>query len=539
MFKKYLKLLNYIGPYKRKRIFIIVICSISIAVGSTIPYLIGELINYINSSSSLEEIFRMGIITVAVAILASSLNSYQNYQWHVYMNSFVNYFRALMLGKALEKDISYYKGKSEDFSTKILHDALIIAEDISVGYPMLVLNVLRLGIVVCLMVFMSPKLTLIPLTVIPIYITIFQIINKKLRVRSKEEREKFSQVSYMVNEYLDGIIDIKLNKKENFFLTKFKNTINIYTNILKKIKMYRAVSYGANAIISSVLPVAVLIYGGILVSQGKLELGYLFSFYAYLDFLYEPMNNLVDWYTGLNISLGMCDRVLDFLEKKEIRETGKPIESINKIEIKNLCFSYDGENNVIDGLNLSLEHGDILGGIGSSGSGKSTLIEILLKIWEDYSGSIKINGVELKEIDKSSLYNKVSLLEQEPFIFSDTIRNNITFSEEPIDISSYIENSKARQLIEKKGGLGAYLKACGEELSGGEKQRLAIARVLYKNADLIILDEFTSSLDLDVEKEIVDAIGKLDNSNKIYIIISHRKYPLTITNKIIDLSELR
>ncbi|WP_300410741.1 ABC transporter ATP-binding protein [Lagierella sp.] len=535
MFKKYLKLLSYIGPYKKRRLSIIILSSISMIINCFLPFLIGELVNMINSSNPVKEIIDFGWKAGVVAIVAALLESLQYCNWHMYAVEFINYFRGLTLKAALNKDISYYRMKQEDFSTRILLDSSTIANDICVGFPVLILNVANLLVVFGFMLYMNVKLALIPLIAVPVFVMLFHFLDKGIREKSKSERRQFSELSELIKEYLDGIFDIKINRNEEYFQNKFNNEIKDYSSTEKKIKLYTALSYGVNMIVKNLLPISVLLYGVVLVSKGELEIGYLFAFYTYLGFLYEPMSNLVDWYTLINVSLGMSDRVLEFLETEEEESHGIKVDSIESIEVKNLQFSYNGEDQILESIDFSLNKGDILAVVGPSGSGKSTLIEILLKIWDEYKGSIKVNGIELKEIDKTTFYDEVAVLEQEPFIFTGSIEDNIVFDAQKPNLNSIISHSNLNNIIKNKGGLHSKIFGGGKNLSGGEKQRIALARVLFKRANLIFLDEFTSSLDLESEKEIVNSIGNLDRKDKIVILITHRQYPLKLANKILKL----
>ncbi|WP_276881847.1 ABC transporter ATP-binding protein [Anaerococcus tetradius] len=526
--------MSYIGPFKKTRLFILFICSVDILLASLTPFLIGELINIINNGEAVALIMKQGLITILVALFSGILNTYQNYKWHLFSVEYLNYFRTLLLKAGLNKDTSFYKNKNEDYATRILQDSLNIAEDISIGLPMLILNVLRLAIVIFFMVRMNAKLSLIPLTVIPIYIVVFHFINKDIREKSKKEREGYSLISKTVNEYLSGIFEIKINNKEEFFLDKFRNKIKEYTNILKRMRLLRAISYGFSTIITGALPVITLVVGGIMVYKGNLEIGFLFSFYAYLDFLYEPMNNLIDWYTNINVSLGMADRILDFLDYEIRSEEGIKVNSIEKIQVKDLDFSY-GDKEVLKNISFDLNKGDILAIVGESGSGKSTLANLLLKNIDFKAGSIFVNGIDLHDIDKKSYYDNLSLISQDVFIFTDTLRDNISYGGRLDKKSHIFKEARLEKLINSRKSLESLVS--NDELSGGEKQRLAIARVLYKNSDLIVLDEFTAALDQENEKEIVDTFMNMNNKDKIYIIISHRKYPLSMANKILDLND--
>lgn len=537
MVKKYRKLLGYIGPFRKRRFWLVVLCAASILIGSIMPFFIGKLVNMVTVSAPIADILKFGALLIIIGLLDATLNSTQNYIWHMYSTEYLNYFRTIMLQAALKKNVKFFKENDEDFTNRILHDTSILSYDISIGFPMLILNVLRIGIVVVLMFYMSPLLTILPLLIVPIYTFTFHRIDKKIRTASNKERQLFTRVSETVKEYLNGVLQIKINGKEKFFLDNFKNSINEYTDSAKDIKKYTAISYGVGRFTKALLPIVVLISGAILIIKGQLTLGYLFAFYSYLDFLYEPMTNLSDWYTGINVSLGMSDRVLSFLEDDMEEETGDKIRSINSIEFKDVSFSYDSQKPVLNSVNFKFEKGDIVGIIGPSGSGKSTIIDIILKIWDTYTGEVIVNDTELRKINRSSYYDNLSLVEQEPFIFRDTILRNIQFDNEVVD-ENVLRESELSNLVEKKDGkLNHELTTNGANLSGGEKQRIALARALYSDKDLIILDEFTSALDNETEDKIVQNIKRLGDEGKIVIIITHRKSPLSITNKIIDLEK--
>lgn len=537
MFKKYRRLLSYIGPFKKRRFYLVLLCAISIIMASIMPFFIGKLVNMITESAPISDIITFGFVLIIIGILDATLNSAQNYVWHMYSTEYLNYFRTLMLDAALKKNIKFFKMNDEDFTNRILHDTSILSYDISIGFPMFILNVLRIGVVVGLMLFMSPVLTILPILIVPIYTFTFHKIDKKIRAASNKERTLFTKVSETVSEYLHGVIQIKINRKEKFFLDNFVRAIDEYTQSAKDIKKYTAISYGVGGFIRTLLPISVLIFGAILIIKGKLLLGYLFAFYSYLDYLYEPMKNLSDWYTGLNVSIGMSDRVLDFLEYDLEENTGLKIKGIKTLEFKDVSFSYDGKKQVLNNMNFKLESGDIVGIIGPSGSGKSTIIDIILKIWDTYSGEVLINEVELKDINRASYYEHMSLVEQEPFIFRDTILRNIQFEDNKLN-EKVLNMSEISEMVEnKKDKLNHSLTTGGGNLSGGEKQRIALARALYTDADILILDEFTSALDNETEEKIVKNIEKLRDDGKIVIIITHRKRPLSITNKIIDLEK--
>ncbi|WP_460287825.1 ABC transporter ATP-binding protein [Clostridium faecium] len=516
---------------------------IGMLVSILIPYLMALFINEIQDMKDLTTVMRIGIVIAAVSFVASILNTAQNYVWHRFSIKFVNHIRMKMFKSAIDKDLVYFKeNKSGDIMSKILYDVTPVSEHIAIGIPILIINIVRLIAVFIFMAMLNIKLTLIVLIVAPIYCIIFNLINKQLRENSRREREEFSKVTGELQEDIGGIYTIKLFEKEKYFCQKFNNVINKYIKYVNKNLFFRAVSYGTTGMIESMLPIVILLVGSILISNGTLKIGSLMGFYAYLNYIYEPMNNLSDWFIGTQTTLGMSDRITEFLDAEnniETLEEGKNnINEITSIEFKNVSFSYDKKENVLNALSFKVEKGDKVAIVGASGKGKSTIIQLLMKIYDGYTGDIFINGMSIRDIAKHSIYEKMSLVEQNLFIFNGTVKENITFDNEN---SSYLlkalETSKTNSFVNGfERDLDYLLLEGGKNISGGQKQRICICRALAKNFDVLILDEATSALDKNLEVEIVNNINKyITENNKILITISHKPEPISICNKIIKL----
>lgn len=467
-------------------------------------------------------------------------NSLQNYTWHVYKIKFMDYFRTLMLESFFKKKSEFLKNNFENISSKILQDTENISKNISLGVPILILNIAHLLIVLFFMLKISFKLTLIVVFLVPTVMIFLSFFQSSIGKNSMKERDAFSTLTDNIKEYTDGIFQIKVFKKEKFFLNKFKENIKSYEFFLKKLMLFTSLSYAISNISIIMLPIIILIFGSMEVNYGNLTLGYLFSFYFYLGFIYAPIENLTNCITNLQISLGMSDRIINFLQDDmEDAIKGEEISKIDKIQIKNLSFSYDGKNDVFKNLSVNFKKGDIVAIVGDSGTGKSTFIDVLLKFWKNYKGDIFINDIELNKISKESYYKKVSYLEQNTFLFKGSLFENISFKKmEDENLIKSIELSKVDKIIENKKEKNFFIESSSKNVSVGEKQRIALARSLYKDFDILILDEFTASVDNDTEEEIVKNIKEIAK-DKIILIVTHRKYPLTICNKIINLNDYK
>lgn len=540
MLKKYLGLYKYIGKYKKEQILMSMLCMLAMGVAILIPYLMAIFINRIQEYNDFNSIINITVIIAIVSLIASILNTIQNYIWHRFKVRFVNHIRVSVFKEIINKKLVYFKeNKSGDILSKILYDTNSVAEHIAIGIPMLLINIFRLLGVFIFMGMINVKLTLIVLIIAPIYCGLFNIINKHLRENSGKEREAFSKVTSDVQDYLGGISTIKILKKENYFKNKFVNSLNNYENFNNKNLLFRAVSYGTTDIIINLLPVTILFVGSIFISKGTLKIGSLIAFYTYLNYIYEPINNLSDWFVGVQTTLGMSSRITDLLEtdKDYLDNEGIYINEINSIQFKDVSFSYNNNLNVINNLSFKIEKGDKVAIVGASGTGKSTILQLLMKVYNEYTGDILINGISLKNINRSSIYDRISLVEQNMFIFNGTIRENIIFDdnrkiEESLNISNCSDFIK-----DFDKGLDEVLLEGGKNISGGQMQRICICRALEKKFDTLILDEATSALDKVSEEKVINNINDyIVSNNKILITISHRDKPVSICNKVINLN---
>ncbi len=544
MLKKYLNLYKYIGKYKKEQILISLLCILAMGVSILIPYLMAIFINRIQEYTDFNLIINITVIIAIVSVLASILNTIQNYIWHRFKVRFVNYIRVSIFKEIINKKLVYFKeNKVGDLLSKILYDTNSVAEHIAIGIPILLINIFRLAGVFTFMGIINMNLTLIVLVIVPIYYCLFNIINKHLRENSRKEREAFSKVTSDVQDYLNGINTIKIFKKENYFKNKFVDSIKNYENFNNKNLLFKAMSYGTTDIIINLLPVTILFVGSIFISKGELKIGSLIAFYTYLNYIYEPINNLSEWFVGVQSTLGMSSRITDILDEdnNDLDNDGLNINEINSIEFKNVSFSYDNKINIINNLSFKIEKGDKVAIVGASGMGKSTILQLLMKVYNEYTGEILINGINLKDINKSSIYDRISLVEQNMFIFNGTIRENIIFNNNNNKIEESLKISSCNEFInDYDKSLYEVLLEGGKNISGGQMQRICICRALEKNFDTLILDESTSALDKLTEEKVINNINDyIVNNNKILITISHRDKPTSICNKIINLNSIK
>ena len=271
----------------------------------------------------------------------------------------------------------------------------------------------------------------------------------------------------------------------------------------------------------------------------KLSLGVLVSFISYTSMFYNPVNffaNLSDSYQN---AVASTEKVMDIINAEPEHDFGKGHElgtMKGKIEFRNVNFSFDRSKKVLNDVNFVIEPGDVVGIVGTTGSGKSTLINLLMRFYDDYEGEIFVDDVNIKEIDMGYYRSQIGYVQQEPMMFRDTIFNNIAYSvpgAHPEMVLNAADIANAHGFISRLPD--AYDTMLGERgvgLSGGEKQRLSIARAVLKNPGVLIFDEATSAVDSETEKLIQDAIDRLIRG-RTTLMIAHRLSTLRKANKII------
>jgi ABC-type multidrug transport system fused ATPase/permease subunit len=541
MLKQNKQLKDLFKPYRKAQLSLCLLLSLQIILTAYIPFQIKELINLITINEALNLIIKTGLIIVVLTIIGVLIGMLQNYYWHRTRLSSVNYLRLKMFESALQKNKVFFdKHTTGEILAKIMDDVVIVAQNLVIGLPMLFANVLTLVVVVFVLFKLSFRLAIICIIILPIYYGVFHFLNKRIRHTSKMERERFSKVMEDAQEKLLGITTIKLFRKHNYILNKFKTTLDGHFKFVSKNALFNSLGTGLNSLIMSLLPIIILIYGGYLIKNSLITLGSLIAFYTYLSNIYEPISNLSNFNMGLQTALGMKDRILDFLNSDLEQDFGTvEISKFEYLEFKNVSFSYDSDKYILDNISFRINRGDKVAFIGNSGGGKSTILSLIARIYRPNSGEIIINGYNLEDINQHSLYSIIALLDQNPFVFNGSMEENISLGN-TIDsaiLNEVIAASRTSDLVTDNKSLKEYnITEFGSNLSGGQKQRLCLCRILAKHSQIIILDEATSALDIELENQIVDNLNSFfDKNDKTLITVSHRPSILKICNKVIQI----
>ncbi|CEQ18096.1 ABC transporter ATP-binding protein [Paraclostridium sordellii] len=530
------RLSNIFLKFKKQKVFLIIIIILTTLISAFIPFLVMDLIDTITYHLNFSKITKLGTLIIAITLIKIVLDFTQNYYWHKLRLNAVNHLREFMFEKMLYKSKEYFdKTSTGKILAMIMDDSSIVAQNIVIGMPMLASNIIHLLTVSVVLFILSKQLFLVLLILIPIYTIVFNKLNSKIRNISKIERVHFADIMNDAQEKIDGIDTIKVFQREEFMYKNFSEKIQNHFKFVSKNLFYESMGRGITDGIIALTPVVILLYGSFLIANEKLTLGGLMAFYTYISYLYEPLMNLSDFNLGRQKAISVGENILDFIDIECNEKDGVfKISEFEKLEFKNVCFSYKGENDIIKELSFTINKGDKVAIKGGSGSGKSTLLKLILRMYNPTYGNIYINNIDIRDIELSSLYKLFSIQVQNLFVFEGTIEENISLGK-TINIEKIYKSMDLGQLNRTLNPFNNIKNNINNNLlSGGQKQRLCLSRAFLKPFDILILDEPSSSIDIDLEDNLKLDLKKLIGE-KTLIITSHRPSLLELCNKEINL----
>jgi subfamily B ATP-binding cassette protein MsbA len=522
---------NYTKKFVNK-IFIAVFFSILVA-GSTsaIAWLLDPAIKKIFIEKDQTLIFIIPIfIVVAFATKGTSLYIAKTIMISV-GEEIKKLLQSDMLKSFIQADVQFIENKhTGKYISNLTFDVNMITSLLSTALLNLFKDGLTLIGLLTVMFFQNWKLSLIAIIMIPLASVTARTLGKRMRKVSTEAQEK----SGLLNTYLIEIFKnhklIKIFQREKFE----NNRADKYIEELKeKSKKIAIVFVRATPIMETLtgLMIAILIfYSGKLIANNEIGINNFFSFLAAMMLAYQPVRALATLNIGINQGLSAAQRILPIIDNKKYiidKEEDRPLSLSNgTIEFKNINFMYDNkEGHVLNSINLSIEGGKMTSLVGLSGAGKSTILNLIPRFYDCISGDILIDGNSIYKTKITSLRKNISLVSQDTTLFDDSIKNNIAYANENAEDKDIIEAAKlsfADEFINKlPNKYDTIIGENGVRLSGGEKQRLSIARAMLKKSHIILLDEATSSLDAETENKIQEAINYL-TKDRTTLVIAHR-----------------
>lgn len=440
--------------------------------------------------------------------------------------------RIMVYSKVMRLPLRFFSEERKgDIIARMSGDVGEVENSITSSLDMLIKNPILIVMYFGTLMITSWQLTLFTLLVVPGMGWVMGKVGKKLKRQSLEAQGKWSDTMTQLEETLGGLRIIKAFIAEQKMIDRFIQCSNELRDATNRVATRQALAHPMSEFLGTLLIVLVLWFGGSLIlgEQSSIDAP---TFIFYMVILYSVINPLKEFSkAGYNIPRGLAsmERVDKILKAENpIKETTnpQPLHGLNdKIEFKNIIFSYDGKREVLKNINLTVPKGKTIALVGQSGSGKSTLVDLLPRYHDVQLGEIMINGTNIKEFRIQDLRALIGNVNQEAILFNDTFFNNIAFGVENATMEQVIEASKIANahdfIMETENGYDTNIGDRGGKLSGGQRQRISIARAILKNPPILILDEATSALDTESERLVQEALERLMRT-RTTIAIAHR-----------------
>lgn len=440
--------------------------------------------------------------------------------------------RIMVYSKVLHLPLGFFSEERKgDIIARMSGDVGEVENSITSSLDMLLKNPILVVLYFTTLIITSWQLTLFTILVLPAMGWVMGKVGRKLKRQSLEAQGKWSDTMSQLEETLGGLRIIKAFIAEDRMIRRFSKCSNELRDAINRVAMRQALAHPMSEFLGTILIVAVLWFGGALILGESSSIDAP-TFIFYMVILYSIINPLKEFAkAGYNIPKGLAsmERVDKILKaENNIREITKP-KPLNgltdKVEFKDISFSYDGKKDVLKHVDLTVPKGKTIALVGQSGSGKSTLVDLLPRYHDVQSGQITIDGTDIRDVRISDLRSLLGNVNQEAILFNDTFFNNIAFGVENATMEQVIEAAKIANahefIMEKPEGYDTNIGDRGSKLSGGQRQRISIARAILKNPPILILDEATSALDTESERLVQEALERLMKT-RTTIAIAHR-----------------
>ena len=438
--------------------------------------------------------------------------------------------------------MSYYdKSSVGRLVTRTVSDMETIASIFSQGLFMIFADLILMFSVLIVMIVLSVQLSLIILIILPFVVLATRLFQRAMKVAFNEVRNEVANLNSFVQERLSGIKEIQIFNRQKIESENFKKINERHKKAWLKTVWYNSIFFPIAEISISISVGLIVWYAGsnIIQLENFVSLGTIFLFIQLSQMLFRPLRQIADKFNTLQMGMVAAKRVFEILDSDHnISDKGtlKNEEINGDIKFEKVYFSYVKNNNVLNDINLTIKKGEKIAIVGATGSGKSTIIKLILRLYDLENGVIKINNKNIKNYKISDLRSSISLVNQDIFLFADSIFNNITLFNEKIskkEVEEAAKNIGVLEFINKlPGGLNYNVKERGVMLSEGQRQIISFLRAYVSKPNILILDEATSSIDSKTEELIQFATNKLIQ-DKTSIIIAHRLSTIISADKII------
>lgn len=535
----------YLGLFWADMFFAVLGAVITLVIPLIVRYITGNVILK-EPGEALAQVMRLGIFMLVLVLVECFCNYFISNYGHI-MGAKIEYdMRAEIFSHYQRLSFSFFDNqKVGQLMSRITSDLFEISELLHHGPEDLVISVIKIVGSFVILLWIDVKLTLIAFLFIPVMLVYAAYFNTRMKQAFKRNRAKVADINSWIEDNLSGIRVVKSFANEAVELEKFEEGNQGFLKAKKNSYLYMAGYHSGLGALTTMITIAVLVFGSVLITKGQVNVTDLITFLLYINTFTDPVKKLItlteqfqNGYTGYERFMEMMAIRPDIVDRPDAVE----LASVKgDIAFRDVSFQYEEDSQqVLNHINLEVEAGSYMALVGSSGAGKSTLCSLIPRFYDVSGGGIYIDGTDIRDLKLKSLRDQIGIVQQDVYLFVGTVADNIRYGKPSASFAEIVEaakNANAHDFIMSlPDGYDTDIGQRGIKLSGGQKQRLSIARVFLKNPPILIFDEATSALDNESEKVVQESLEKLAKDRTTFV-IAHRLSTIKNAEKILVLTD--
>jgi ATP-binding cassette, subfamily B, multidrug efflux pump len=536
------RLFSYVKPY-RKTFYLTVLFTVLIAgLAPLRPWLVQHTFDTHIVEGDSAGLINMTLLMVVLLFAQTLLQYFNTFLTNLLGQQVVKDLRTALYKRLISFRLKYFDNTPVGtLITRTISDMETVADIFSEGLIVIIGDILQLVVVVGVMFYTDWKLSLISLSTLPVLFVATNIFKNGIKSTFNEVRNQVARLNTFVQEHITGMSVVQIFNREDLEMEKFREINKLHMKAHIRSVWYYSIFFPVVEILSAISIGLMVWWGAQEAIADKVSFGNLVAFIMYINMLFRPIRELADKFNTLQMGMVSGERVFKVMDTDAVTEN-KGLHSADgvrgSIEFRNVWFAYNEEHWVLKDVSFSIKPGEALALVGATGAGKSSIINLLSRFYEINKGEILLDGVDIREYRLESLRSKIAVVLQDVFLFSDSIRENITLRNPDITDGQIYEAARivgAQQFIERlPGGFDYNVQERGATLSVGQRQLISFIRAYVYNPRILVLDEATSSIDTDTERLLQQATRRL-TENRTSVIIAHRLATIKNADRILVL----
>lgn len=538
------RFIRYYKPYKKLFILDLLAAFLVSACDLFYPMITRNIINDVIPNKQIKLLFVFAIVLTLIFLIKAGLNYFMQYWGHVVGVRMQTDMRRDLFDKLQDMPNKYFdNNKTGVIMSRIINDLLDISELAHHGPEDLFISLVMLVGSFIILCTINVPLTIITFAIIPFLL--FYTIHKRNKMKKafKETRVKTGEVNATIENSISGVRVTKSFGNKAYEMEKFDKSNGIFKKAREHAYKAMAEYFSGMFFLVDMLELIVLIAAGYFTYLGKINVGDFAAYLLYIKMFLQPIRKLINFNEMFQNGMSGFERYEEIMNEENEKEipNAKDLKDVKgKITIKDVTFRYDNKESILENFNLDIEAGKMVALVGPSGGGKTTICNLIPRFYDYESGQIFIDDVDISTVTLKSLRENIGIVQQDVFLFTGTIKENIMYGNPNATDEEVIEAAKNACLHDfimgLEDGYDTFIGERGVKLSGGQKQRISIARVFLKNPAILILDEATSALDNVTEYEIQKALEEL-SKDRTTLVVAHRLSTVKNSDEIVVLTD--